>query len=204
MNIPRVILMGGAPLSGKTVVAHKLAARLGCVCISTDDLGMAAAAMTTPESHPGLHIMAGQGYADYYLSRSDNELAADALRQLNATWPAVAAVIRAHATWSRPAVIEGWALLPEEIAGLQLAATAPVYLVSDETTLRQRLEADEEFLRAASDRRGLVDRFCQRSAWYNRMIAESARRLGLLVVKSLSTTSVDEVTEACLRATQSG
>ena len=148
--------------------------------------------------------MGGLAYADYYTRRSHEELIKDALQQLKATWPAVAAVIHAHATWRCPAVIEGWALLPEEVADLRLAAAAHVYLASDGKTIRQRLEADEEFLRPASDKRRLIDRFCRRSLWYNQMVEESAQRLGLPVVQSLSNTSVEEVAEACLRATRRG
>ncbi|MFA6132982.1 MAG: hypothetical protein WC869_03070 [Phycisphaerae bacterium] len=203
MNVPRVILVGGAPLSGKTAVACRLAARLGYACLSTDDLGTAITAVTSSQSHPALHPMAGQAFAEYYSQRDDEELRSDALRQLKATWPAAAAVIHAHATWRCPAVIEGWALLPEYLAELKPGAIAPVYLASDEQTFRRRLEEDEDFRRAASSHPKLIERFCQRSAWYNRMVIDSARRLGLPLVESLSTNSLDEVTGACLRAIQS-
>ena len=50
MSYPRVILIGGAPMSGKTAVAHMLAATLGYGCLSTDDLGAAIRAVTTKDS----------------------------------------------------------------------------------------------------------------------------------------------------------
>jgi len=62
MNYPRVMLIGGAPMSGKTTVAHRLAATLGYGCLSTDDLGEAMRAVTTKDSHPHLHPMDGYDY----------------------------------------------------------------------------------------------------------------------------------------------
>jgi cytidylate kinase len=56
MSFPRVILIGGAPMSGKTTVAQMLAATLGYGCLSTDDLGAAIRAVTTKDSHPHLQV----------------------------------------------------------------------------------------------------------------------------------------------------
>jgi 2-phosphoglycerate kinase len=52
MSYPRVILIGGAPMTGKTTVAHMLAATLGYGCLATDDLGEAIRAVTTKDSIP--------------------------------------------------------------------------------------------------------------------------------------------------------
>ena len=52
MSYPRVILVGGAPMSGKTTVTSRLAATLGYGCLSTDDLGEALRAVTAENSHP--------------------------------------------------------------------------------------------------------------------------------------------------------
>ena len=43
-------------MSGKTTVAHMLAAKLGYGCLSTDDLGEAMRAVTTKDAHPHLHM----------------------------------------------------------------------------------------------------------------------------------------------------
>ena len=59
MSYPRVILVGGAPMSGKTTVTSRLAATLGYGCLSTDDLGEALRAVTTKDLHPHLHPTAG-------------------------------------------------------------------------------------------------------------------------------------------------
>ncbi len=53
----KVFLIGGAPGAGKTTLGSALAARLGITSLSIDDLKTAALAITTPETHPKLHVM---------------------------------------------------------------------------------------------------------------------------------------------------
>ena len=118
MRQPSVILVGGAPMIGKTTTARRLAARLDYGMMSTDDVGQSIRAVTTPESHPELHAMNGIDYREYYVSRSTERLIQDAENQHLAAWPAVESVIRSHADWAGPIVIEGWALMPEAVAGI--------------------------------------------------------------------------------------
>jgi 2-phosphoglycerate kinase len=63
-----VIVIGGAPFSGKTMLAKRLAAQRGYALVAIDDLGTAVRAVTTPKSHPALHPMAGWDYRAYYVA----------------------------------------------------------------------------------------------------------------------------------------
>jgi 2-phosphoglycerate kinase len=65
-----VIVIGGAPFSGKTTLAKRLAAHRGYALVAIDDLGTAVRAVTTPESHPALHPMAGWDYRAYYVAHT--------------------------------------------------------------------------------------------------------------------------------------
>ncbi|HTV47188.1 MAG TPA: hypothetical protein VMG59_01960 [Phycisphaerae bacterium] len=199
MSLPKVILIGGAPLTGKTTVAILLATRLGYACISTDDISAALRAVTTSETHPDLHPMGGQDYRTYYVRTSPKKLIHDADFQLQATWPAVAAVIREHATWRVPAVIEGWGLRPEWVAEMDLQETATFWLIADDETIRQRLLADTDFLRWASNKEKLIEHFAARSIWYNRLIAESAARIRMPTIHIPPTASPDEIYRICLQ-----
>ncbi len=96
MSYPRVILIGGAPMSGKTAVAQMLAATHGYGCLSTDDRGEAILAVTTKDSHPHLHPMDGYDFREYYVTRSPDELIADASLEHRALWPAVQSRKYAH------------------------------------------------------------------------------------------------------------
>ena len=65
-----VFLIGGAPGVGKTTLGSALAARLGITSLSIDDLVIAAQAVTTPETHPGLHVMRKVPYLEYFTNSS--------------------------------------------------------------------------------------------------------------------------------------
>ena len=62
MRQPSVILIGAHPMIGKTTIARRLAARLDYGTMSTDDLGQSIRDVTTPDSHPNLHLMSGIDY----------------------------------------------------------------------------------------------------------------------------------------------
>jgi uridine kinase len=70
----KVILIGGAPGTGKTTLGSALAVRLGTTSLSIDDLLTAAMAVTTPESHPGLHFKKGVPFQEYFTNSSLEQL----------------------------------------------------------------------------------------------------------------------------------
>ena len=85
----KVILIGGAPGTGKTTLGSALAVKLGTTSLSIDDLLTATMAITTPESHPGLHIMRGMAYQEYFTNSSLEQLKTDTTAQHEAAWPLV-------------------------------------------------------------------------------------------------------------------
>jgi 2-phosphoglycerate kinase len=201
METPRVILIGGAPLTGKTTVALRLAAQLGYGCLSTDDIGTALKAVTTPQTHPDLHPEAGRDYREYLLQYGVDELVSDVQRQHRALWPAVAAVVREHAMWRGPAIIEGYALRPEWVASLDVRGVATVWLVADASAFRRRVLQDGpflEYLQGSGRTAELVDRYVERSVRLNRLIADQAGRLGLPLVTVDYDWPVDKVCALCL------
>ncbi|NLU41770.1 MAG: hypothetical protein GXX08_06175 [Firmicutes bacterium] len=119
----QVMLVGGAPLSGKTTVAQDLARLLGVPLIQTDIIGEAARAVTSPASHPDLHAYSFTDYEQYYVSHSPEVLLADAVRAHRALWPAIKAVIRCRLDLEGLAVTEGWTLLLERVAPMAEART---------------------------------------------------------------------------------
>lgn len=191
MELAKVILIGGAPMSGKTYLARKLAAELQYCCLSTDDAVQAVRSVTTPESHPGFHIMAGVDYKEYYINRSIDELIADAERQHHASWPALEELIRIHVTWGEPAIIEGWGFLPEPVSQLDVPSVQSLWLVVEEAVLERRIRNAKSFLEGASNRENLIKQFLARSVWFNSHIKDKCSALGIPVLRS----SVDETVE---------
>jgi 2-phosphoglycerate kinase len=103
-----VFLIGGAPGVGKTTLGCALAAKLGIASVTIDDLMTVAQTVTTPETHPGLHIMRKAPHLEYFTDSSLSQLKADANVQHEATWPFVKSLILKRATWDpSPIVIDG-------------------------------------------------------------------------------------------------
>jgi 2-phosphoglycerate kinase len=198
MSYPRVILIGGAPMSGKTTVAHRLAAILGYGCLSTDDLGEAIRAVTTKDSHPHLHPMDGYDYREYYVTRSPDALIADVSLEHRALWPAVESVIRKYATWGAPSVIEGWSLWPERVTQLQLTSVRSLWFVAHEQTLYERMVTAVEFYGGASDEAAMMGHYLARSFWYNARLKEAVNKFALTSIELPLRAPVHEVVEMCL------
>jgi hypothetical protein len=194
----RVILVGGAPLSGKTLAARSIGRLLGRTVISTDHLGDAARAVTKPTSHPELHTCHSVDYREYYTSYSPEQLLEHALRTHRALWPAIEAVIRRHLEWAEAAVIEGWALLPDLVAAIRSPGLRSVWIETPEPVLRARLEQDLGFARGAPDPVLLIDRFVARSVSMSSWLRDhaSVHRLPYVVLSGIE--SPDQVSRLCL------
>ncbi|MEI7834490.1 MAG: AAA family ATPase [bacterium] len=196
--MPKVILIGGAPMVGKSTVARRLATMLGYACLSTDDLGQAIGAVTTAQSHPAFHEMDGIDYREYYVTRSVDDLIADADRRHTALWPALAQIITAHATWGTPIVLEGWALYPSRLAQLALPNVAYLWLIADDELLEARARADVDFYHGASDEEAMINHYVTRSRWHNERIQEEAEGLGLLTVQVTLDATAELLLERCV------
>jgi 2-phosphoglycerate kinase len=196
----RVILIGGAPLSGKTAAARVIGERCSMPVISTDHLGEAARAVTTPASHGDLHACAHIDYREYYTSKLPERLLDEALRAHRALWPAIEAVIRRHLEWAGPLVIEGWALLPDLVATIQARRLGAVWLEAPEPTMRLRLQAEGDFVRGAADPGLLVERFVSRSVRMSEWLRQQASARGLPYVMLSGRESPHDVASRCLDA----
>jgi 2-phosphoglycerate kinase len=198
MSYPRVILIGGAPMAGKTTVARLLAATLGYGCLSTDDLGEAIRAVTTKDSHPHLHPMDGYDYREYYITRSPDALIADISLEHRALWPAVQSVIRTHATWGEPIVIEGWSLWPERVIQLRLPSVRSLWFIAHEKTLHERMSKAGELYGGASDEEAMRGHYLARSFWYNARLKEAVNKFALTSIDLPPRAPVQAIVEMCL------
>jgi len=200
MNSVKVVVLGGAPLTGKSTVARMLAARLGFTSICIDDLGQAIRAVTTTQSHPAFHLMHDFDYREYYVSRSIEELVADANLYHEAIWPAAKQLIIQHASWGNPAVIEGWAVRPESVATLALDTVQAIWLVASRDVLEARLCGETGFYHGASDEDKMIRHFVERSGRHDERIRAAAAQLGMPTIEISASTSIEEACQACLRA----
>jgi 2-phosphoglycerate kinase len=178
MTQARVVVVGGAPGAGKTALGRALAPMLGMDALSMDDLYAAAVAVTTPESHPALHYMRQHPAHEYYTSSAVEALISDAAAQHAAMWPAIEAVIRRHATWAPPLVLDGWFVTPRQIATLGLPEVLPLWIIIDPAELQRRERRQVGFRQRSGDPERMLANFLARSVWHNDRVNAEAALLG--------------------------
>lgn len=193
----KVFLIGGAPGAGKTTLGSALAARLGITSLSIDDLKTAALAITTPETHPKLHVMRKEPALEYFTNRSVDRLKADATLQHEAVWPMVKQVVRKHAKWGSPIVIDGWYLRPNWVAQLKLNNVWSCWIVASAAVLEER-EKNVAWYRDSRDPERMLENFLARSLWYNDLIKEQATEHQMTILFQTGQKSVDELCKMVL------
>tara|TARA_B100001013_G_scaffold335117_1_gene253306 strand:+ start:1095 stop:1334 length:240 start_codon:yes stop_codon:yes gene_type:complete len=77
--------------------------------------------------------------------------------------PAVEAVNRSHADWAGPIVIEGWTLMPEAVANLNLRSVESLWMVVEDSFLEQRIRGNEDFWHGVSDEELMIQLRLERS-----------------------------------------
>jgi 2-phosphoglycerate kinase len=190
----KVILIGGAPGAGKTTLGRNLAIKAGVTSLTIDDLMIATRAVTTKETHPGLHIMSTGDPVGYFTENNSEQLIADAKVQHEATWPAVEKVIRSHAAdWGSPIVIDGWAIHPSWVAQLGLNNVTSYWLHVKREVLEQRERKNTDFFGQSSDPERMFQNFLGRSYWYNDLVREEADSFGLPILEQDGTVTVEEL-----------
>lgn len=188
----KVFLIGGAPGAGKTTLGAALAVRLGITSLSIDDLIAAAQAITTPETHPKLHVMRKVPSLEYFTTSSVEQLKADATLQHEAVWPMVEQVVRKHAIWGSPIVIDGWHLRPSWVAQLKLKNVWSGWIVASAKVLQAR-EKKVAWYQESTDPERMLENFLARSLWYNDLIKEQSTQYHMTILPQPGDNSVDQL-----------
>jgi 2-phosphoglycerate kinase len=194
-----VIIMGGAPFSGKTTLAKRLAAQQEYGLVAIDDVGTAVRAVTTPRSHPALHPMAGWDYRAYYLAHTPATLIHHSRQEHDALWPAIAAVIHAHLRWAGPVLLEGWQLDPDRVTSVTHPQLHACWLLVDDAVLEARLRADTAFYQGASDVERLIRHYLARSRWANDRVRRAAVHAASMVIHVGPEETVDALVTRCVQ-----
>ncbi len=190
----RVILIGGSSHVGKSTVSESLAAALGWDHISTDSLARHPGRpwRPAPEKVPD-HV------AKHYLCLSVDELIEDVLRHYRVNvWPKVEAIIASRSTDKSTTglVLEGSALWPELVAGLDFDRIAAVWLTASEEVFRQRIHVGSLYSSKSPSERMMIDKFLERTLAYNARMVDAVNQRGFILV-DVSQSGVTELTERC-------
>jgi 2-phosphoglycerate kinase len=183
-------------MSGKTSLGKLLAARLRLSLISVDDLTAAIRGATNAFTHPELHFMSALDYREYYVQHPPEKLIEDFRKEHATAWEGVRPVAIAHATWSSPALIEGWQLHPDKIAEISLANVKSLWLVPDRETLEKRIRIDVDFYRGASSEETMILHYLERSFYQASLLETAATQLNMPVLKIHSSDSLQDIESA--------
>lgn len=194
----QIYLIGGAPGAGKTTLGTALALELGITSLSVDDLVTGVQAVTTPETHPGLHLMWQTPHTKYFTESPVEKLVADAQNQHRAAWPIIERVIRRHVNAGSPIVIDGWHIWPEFVAGLTVEGLSAAWIVVDPQVLKARERANLGWLEGSADPERMLHNFLGRSLWFNRFFEEQAKANGMQILYQDGTKSVGELLDLVL------
>lgn len=200
----RVVLIGGPPGAGKTTLARSVAARLGFLSTTVDDIVTAARQLTDAASQPDLHRSGGAGPVDYFTTGPPERLVADAVALQEVMWPVLADLIRRHLTDKGPIVLDWWLFHPDRVVELSSPAVGSVWLHIDPVALDQRERSLTDFRAGASDPETMHANFMHRSLWRNELVRARATALGLPLVHQPGARSVEDLTDEVLRLVDRG
>ena len=197
-----VILIGGAPLVGKTVVGRKLAVRFEYGCLSADDLADGIIAVTNSQTHPHLHSLEFKDHRRYFMTHTVARMVTDARYRHEACWPALKSVIMKHAGGYEPLVIEGWGLLPDKVAQLDEAGIKSLWLTAEREGFEQRVRGQSEFFDETAMKDHFMRQFIERSVRYNDEIRQEAESNHLPVVEVALSAGVEDIVEMCMKVVE--
>lgn len=185
----RVVLIGGTSHTGKSTVARAVAERLGFEYRSTDGLARhPGRPWRTPEWEVPPHV------AEHYATPAVDELIRSVLEHYERLWPRIEDLVTERAKGDGPGlVLEGSALWPDRVAGLNVPHTTAVWLTADEAVLSARVRESAR----GEERRHPVDKFLARSVRYQQLMLDSVDAHALCRIDT-SDRSVAELAEAVL------
>jgi hypothetical protein len=168
-----LLLIFGTSHTGKSTLAARLGAALGWPVTSTDMLARHPG-RPWPEVRPQV--------AEFYASLTDPTILWFLHVHHENMRPLLLRTIADAAAAGTGAILEGSALRPGYVAGVDRRQALAVGLHAPPGFLRARMEAESGHARQDEPRRHLIERFITRSLADNEAIVAEARRLGLRLV----------------------
>ena len=116
MKQRQIILIGGAPTTGKSTIAQKLSKELGLPYISTDQIRTVMQAVARKEDYPGLFNSHGYDAERFLTELNPEQIVHMEFEQGAETWLGVKALMsNCGYEWRHGFIIEGVGIVPETV-----------------------------------------------------------------------------------------
>lgn len=116
MSNKRIILIGGAPTTGKSTLAHQVAKHFDVPWISTDQIRKIMRKVASRTEYPGLFNPKGYSTERLLNEFTPEELLEMQLRQAQVVWSVTEPFIKEDWMWTNGFVVEGVHILPDLVA----------------------------------------------------------------------------------------
>lgn len=117
MSNKKIILIGGAPTTGKSTIAKSLSKRLNLPYISTDQIRALLRSVASKEQYPELFNSSEFDAERFLTELSAEEIVEMEFRQGEETWAGVRALINdCDYEWKDGCIIEGVGIIPKMVA----------------------------------------------------------------------------------------
>lgn len=136
MNQKIVILIGGAPTTGKSTIAKKLSDHFDIPWISTDQIRKVLQATVSREKYPAL-FNAEMSAEEFLQKFTKDKIVEMENAQSQAIWDALSVFINDPYPW-RSLIVEGVAILPEFVKNLKTDKKVLPFFLVDEDEDRMR------------------------------------------------------------------
>ena len=191
-TFPHLYWLGGSACSGKTSVAHLLAAEHGMTLYSIDDHFEEHRRRADPAQHPAFCRLANLAPRALFSGPAEAQA-----RDLLAFYEDELEMVLAElAALSGPVLAEGVGLLPARIAAALAAPSRGVWLIATEAVRRSfqasRAMMIEELLGRCPDPQQALTRWMERDTLVAAVIEKAARELGLQVMTVDGSRGVEE------------
>jgi len=194
-NNSRVILIGGSSHSGKSTLARALGEKLGWTDRSTDYLAR----------HPGRPWKRApdkvpEHVAEHYSTLKVDELIQDVTQHYQNLWPRIRGIITTHATDTSvdKLVLEGSALLPQNVVTLELAEVSALWLTASDGFFKTRIYKESNYENVSTEGKHLIDKFVERTQLFNKVMMGNVSELSLPYIDVEKTSSLAALVDEAL------
>jgi hypothetical protein len=163
---------------------------------------------TNSQRHPGRPWVGAdekaisEHVAEYYRELSVDALVLDVLSHYEKNvLPIVEVIVRSHASdlSTQCLIFEGSALWPEFVANLVDAlGVKAIWLTASNQLFQNRIKRESNFCNVCEDEKHLIQKFLNRTLFYNKHMREEVERLGFICIDVESVSTADELLKKCM------